>query len=465
MYRMLRQPRPVAFSGWTTWEAPDPGFWVPRGYAVVNCDLRGCGTSEGVGSLFSDLEAEDYFDLIEWAAAQPWSTGRVGLNGVSYLALSQYKVASLGPPSLAAICPWEGFTDAYRDLAWPGGIREDGFMRLWKRSLRGQRLTSDIRSEQVARPLRDEWWRSLVPALDRIRTPMLVCASFSDHNLHSQGSFRAFEESGSERKWAYTHRGGKWTTYYSADALDVQLRFFEHCLKDAETGITEQAPIRLVVHDARDTPVEIRQEREWPLARTQWRELYLGADGRLSEGAPGDGAVRFSSRDGEARFAWTIAEPLELTGPSALRLSIALEGADDCNLFVALEKWRGGDYVPFEGSYGFGLDHVTTGWLKLSHRALEDASSRPFAPVHTHLRPEPLSTGELAKAEIALLPSATAFRPGDRLQLVVRGRWPWPHNPVTGQYPAAYEPSPEAQIILHLGGEPPARLLVPFIPA
>ena len=85
-YRMLHQPQPVRFSAWTTWEAPDPGFWVPLGYTVVNADLRGFGTSDGVGTLLSEQEAEDYFDLIEWSAAQPWCTGRVGLNGVSYLA-------------------------------------------------------------------------------------------------------------------------------------------------------------------------------------------------------------------------------------------------------------------------------------------------------------------------------------------------------------------------------------------
>jgi putative CocE/NonD family hydrolase len=266
-------------------------------------------------------------------------------------------------------------------------------------------------------------------------------------------------------KWAYTHRAGKWTTHYSADALDTQLRFFEHFLKDADRSITEQAPVRLAVHDTRNAPLEIRDEREWPLARTQSRELYLGADGRLSESGAVDGAVRFSSRDGEARFAWTIVEPLELTGPSALRLSVELEGAEDCNLFVALEKWRGEHYVPFEGSYGFGLDDVTSGWLKLSHRSLDDARSRPFAPVHTHTEPSPLTAGEIATAQIALLPSATGFRPGDRLQLVVRGRWPWPRNLITGQYPAAYEPSPEAMIILHLGGASPARLLVPHIPS
>jgi putative CocE/NonD family hydrolase len=82
-YRFIRQPDPVAFSADTSWEAPDPGFWVPRGYAVVNVDLRGFGTSDGVGSLLSEQEAADYAEAIGWAAAQPWSNGRVGLNGVS----------------------------------------------------------------------------------------------------------------------------------------------------------------------------------------------------------------------------------------------------------------------------------------------------------------------------------------------------------------------------------------------
>ena len=110
-FRLMRQSAPVGSSAWTSWEAPDPAFWAPRGYVVVNCDLRGFGWSEGEGILLSDAEAQDYYDLIEWAAVLPWSSGRVGLNGVSYLALSQWKVAALRPPHLAAICPWEGFSD------------------------------------------------------------------------------------------------------------------------------------------------------------------------------------------------------------------------------------------------------------------------------------------------------------------------------------------------------------------
>jgi uncharacterized protein len=461
-YRMLRQPRPVAFSAWTSWEAPDPAFWVPQGYAVVNCDLRGCGTSDGVGSLLSDREAEDYFDLIEWAAAAPWSTGRVGLNGVSYLALSQYKVAALRPPGLRAICPWEGFTDAYRDLLRPGGIREDGFIRTWSRGLRGQRLETDLRREQLERPLRDEFWRSLVPDLGRIAVPMLVCGSFSDHCLHSGGSFRAFEQSGSSQRWLYTHRGGKWATYYSAGALAAQRRFFDRFLRDEDDGQDDEPPVRLAVHDVRDEPVEVRGEGEWPLARTEWRRLHLLAGGVLAPEPVGhEGAVAFDLRAAGTVFRWLVPEPLELTGPMAAHLRLELRGTADANLFVGVEKWRDGRQVGFEGSYGYGLDRVTTGWLKASHRALDDERSQPWAPVHTHLAPQPLAPGEVVDAAVALRPSATRFRPGDELRLVIRGRWLSPRNPLTGQFPAAYEPSQDGTAVLHCGSG--AHLLVPVV--
>lgn len=129
-YRLMRTA-PVTHSAWTSWESPDPGYWVGRGYAVVNADLRGWWRSEGEPTVLSAQEADDVHDLIEWAGTQPWSTGRVGMSGVSYLAITQWAGASTRPPHLAAICPWEGFTDLYRDFARPGGILETGFFRVW----------------------------------------------------------------------------------------------------------------------------------------------------------------------------------------------------------------------------------------------------------------------------------------------------------------------------------------------
>lgn len=463
-YRIMRQPASVSFSTLTTWEAPDPAWWTAHGYAVINADLRGAGTSDGAGSPMSDSEADDIFHLIEWAGHAPWSTGAVGMLGVSYLAMSQYKVAALAPSSLKAICPWEGMTDAYRDLMRPGGIRESGFASVWAAGLkRVCRLAVDIGAGQRAHPLRDSWWQALAARIDDIRVPMLVCASFSDNNLHSRGSFRAFEHAGSSERFAYTHRGGKWATFYSDEAKSVQLAFFDRFLRGAE--VPRPPRVRLEVRESREKIVEVRDENEWPLARTEWTPLYLSTDGQLGaepDGQPGD--VTFHARHRSVAFTYTMPAEIELTGPMALRLWLSVEGADDVDLVVGIEKWRGRDYVGFEGSYGFGRDRITTGWQKASLRQLDEAASTPAEPVHTYLSREPLGAGEIVPLDIALGHSATLFRAGESLRLVIGGRWLWPRNPFTGNFPARYACNPAARCTLHWGPERPARLLVPRIP-
>jgi predicted acyl esterase len=462
-YRMLRQTSVVHFSALTGWEAPDPAWWTQHGYAVANCDLRGAGTSEGSASLLSDTEAEDVCDLIEWAAAEPWSTGAVGLLGVSYLAISQWKAAALRPPALRAICPWEGFTDAYRDLFRPGGIRETGFTRMWNVGLRRVRQCYRLSEQQRARPLRDEWWRSLVPALENIAVPALICASFSDNNLHGRGCFRAFEHIASTEKYLYTHRDGKWATFYAAHARAAQLQFFDRYLCGIQAGPPLPA-VRLEVRESRDVIASVRDEDSWPIERTEWTPLYLTGTG-LDVAAPAAaGRAVFDVRAGGACWDWTVPADTEITGPMALRLWVEAHGTDDVDLFAGVEKWRGRVYVPFEGSYGFGRDRVATGWLKASLRALDDEASRPFEPVPACTRREPMGPGQVVQADIALGPSATLFRAGETLRLVVAGRWLWPINPLTGQFPAAYQSGRRGRCVVHWGPERGARLLVPVIP-
>lgn len=463
-YRVLRQ-RPVAFSIFTTWEAPDPMRWVAHGYVVVNADLRGCGSSEGTGSILSDQEGEDVFDLIEWSARQPWSSEKVGMNGVSYLAISQYKAASLHPSGLAAICAWEGFTDAYGNLAYPGGIPEDGFIRMWSRQLKKSRLAFDIRQFSAAHPLRDESWRLLAPKLAQIEVPILVCGSFSDHCLHSRGSFRAFCETGSPYRELYTHRGCKWATFYSEEAFAAQLAFFNRFLKSGvETA--QMTKIRLEVRSERDKVVEVREESSWPLDRTVWTPLYFSSSAELAAAAPQvPGSTTFKAHSEAARFSWSVPSDIELTGPMAVHLWLELEDGSDIDLFVGVELWRQGRYVGFEGSYGYGRDRVTTGWLKVSLRELDQERTRAWAPEHTFLNPQAMHAGEIAAVDVALAPSATLFRRGDELRLIIAGRWLSPTGLLTGQYPAAYPGRPAGRCILHWGPERRAHLLVPVIPA
>jgi putative CocE/NonD family hydrolase len=123
--RMIQQhPDVAAGSGnlYQNWEVVDPEKWVPHGYACVRVDSRGCGHSPGYVDPFSPRETLDLYACIEWAGTQPWSSGKVGLSGISYYAINQWLVASLDPPHLAAMCVWEGAADWYRDMTRHAGI-------------------------------------------------------------------------------------------------------------------------------------------------------------------------------------------------------------------------------------------------------------------------------------------------------------------------------------------------------
>jgi uncharacterized protein len=376
-------------------------------------------------------------------------------------------VAALRPPHLAAICPWEGFGDLYRDFARPGGIREDGFLPIWSAMIkRASNDRVDLRREQRERPLWDGWWAARIADLERIDVPALICGSFSDHSLHTRGSFEGFRRISSEHKWLYTHRGGKWAVYYSPEALAFQARFFDCFLKGEENGLRDLPPVRLEVRDTAEAVHEVRHEAAWPLPRTRWTPFYLHAGGALLDQPVPDAAeVAFNTRAGHLSFAWRAPAEIEITGPMALRLHVEARGADDLHLFAAVRKLREGREIGFEGSYGYPFYTVTKVWLKASHRRLDEARSEPWRPVHPHDRAEPLAPGEVVPVEIELLPSSTLFRRGDVLRLHVQGRWFFPRDPLRGQFPAAYEPSPAGTAVLHCGGSFDARLLVPLVSA
>ena len=125
-WRRMVEQHPDVTEGSTNkyqnWEVVDPEKWVPDGYVCVRVDSRGCGRSPGYIDHFSPRETRDLYLCIEWAGAQPWSNGKVGLLGISYYAINQWHVASLQPPHLAAMIPWEGAADWYRDMCYHGGI-------------------------------------------------------------------------------------------------------------------------------------------------------------------------------------------------------------------------------------------------------------------------------------------------------------------------------------------------------
>ena len=462
-YYLAANDAPITHSAWTSWEAPDPGFWVPRGYVVINADLRGWGKSDGAPHVLDAAqEGRDLYDLIEWAAEQPWCTAKIGMSGVSYLAISQWAAAAARPPHLAAISPWEGFTDAYPDFSYPGGIRENGFMVLWSALQRLQKPKSaSFRREQKRRPLYDRWWAERSAELENITVPALVCASFSDHSLHSRGTFEGFRRIGSPQKWLYTHRGPKWASYYSASALAAQAKFFDHFLHGADTGILEQPPVRIEVRASRTTIAAIRTVQHWP--PTQSRPLILHLDaapGLLSATAPPNPAATVVGRGG-IQFRWRFERDTDVIGPMRLRVPVSVDGPD-LTLFAGIRKVHHGREVVFEGSYGFTEDIVTRGWLRASHRGVDDARSTPWEAHHPHTCAEPIPPGETVELDLTLMPSATRFAADDVMVLELRDRWFFPNNPITGQWPAVYQRSKRQRWSVHTGSPASATLTIPI---
>lgn len=415
----------------TGFESPDPVYWVRHGYAVVQGDVRGMHKSQGQSGVLRQQDAEDYYDLIEWAASQPWCTGRVGLLGVSYLAMSQWRVAALKPPHLCAIVPWEGVTDLYRELAFHGGIPETKFNPLWSRRLRlgrnrGYPPGEDFLAQRASHPMDDAYWASKRPTLEDIDVPALVCVSWSDHGLHTRGSVEGFVRISSPQKWLFTHGRKKWETFYSDEALRWQKRFLDHFLHGLDNGMDRTPKVRLEVRKAYYKH-EVRDEESWPPPSVEPAILYLCANTSSLESEPvaSEGKVQYrpASRKGRAAFSCRFERPVELIGSMRLKLWVSTSEGDDLDLFVVLRKLdAAGGAVFFSGYNGYERDDLAKGWLRASHRELDLLHSTPLRPWHSHTRIQKLRAGEIVPLEVEVWPSATLFEAGTSLLLTIQGR-------------------------------------------
>ena len=421
-------------SKWTGFEAPDPTFWVQQGYAIVQADIRGMHKSDGRAGVLTRADADDYFELIEWAARQSWSTGLVGLLGVSYLAMSQWRVAALQPPALRAICPWEGVTDLLREFGYQDGIPETGFTGIWwkYRMQRGRNkrlpMAENFPGDRDDHPFDDAYWEAKRPVLEDIHVPALVCASWSDQGLHTRGSFEGFDRIASTQKWLYTHGRRKWETFYSEDARATQLKFFDRFLKGKQNGWDDTPRVRLEVRHSLNQ-YKVRFEQHWPLQDVLHIPFYLDARSfGVASVLPTESATAhydpnaLGSR-GRISFRHRFAHAAQIVGSMSLTLWISATDGDDMDLFILLRKFDAlGSEVFFYGYNGFAKDGVAKGWLRASHRALDVGKSRPDRPWHSHLERQPIRPREVTRVEIEILPSATLFEPDSFLQIDILGR-------------------------------------------
>jgi predicted acyl esterase len=413
-------------SRWAGFESPDPIFWVKAGYTVVQADVRGMHRSEGHAGVLTPLDAQDYSCLISWAAAQSWSTGAIGLCGVSYLAMSQWRVAALRPPALRAMIPWEGASDLLREFGYQDGIPETGFTKVW--------------------------WR------------FRMQRGWSDQGLHTRGSLIGFEKIASQDKWLYTHGRRKWEMFYCADAREKQRLFFDHFLKGDENGWLGTPRVRLEVRQDRDHFI-VRSESEWPIARTKYVPLYLDAKAlelRYHSTEGKSSAVYRSDRSGKkgrASFHLRCDREMELTGTMSLKLWIATSKGNDLDLFVVLRKFdASGREVRFFGYNGYAKDCVAKGWLRASHRRLDPFYCRPGRPFHSHTAVELVQPMEIIPVEIEVLASSTLFETGSTLRVDVQG-----HD--ASRYPAFRHKRTvnQGDHFIYTGSSFDSHLLAPFV--
>jgi uncharacterized protein len=457
-------------SRWTGFEAPDPMFWTAAGYAVVQADVRGMHKSEGHAGVLTNDDSADYYELIEWAAHQPWASGAVGLIGVSYLCMSQWRLAPLRPPSLKAIIPWEGVTDLLRELAYQDGVLETGFVGTWWRfrMKRGRNrrfaMAEDFPAERDAHPFDDAWWAAKRPNLEAIDVPALVCASWSDHGLHTRGALEGYERIASAEKWLFTHGRRKWETFYSREARDLQRRFFDRYLKGEANGWERTPRVRLEVRASRDT-YTVRAEPRWPLDSVRYEPWYLDATSHqlVTERTRDEAAVSYHATgtrpEDRARFMRRFERDTELTGSMTLKLWVSTSEGDDLDLFVVLRKWdSAGREVAFYGYNGFEKDGIAKGWLRVSHRALDPARSRPGRPWHSHLQRETVAPGQIVAVEIEILASSTLFEAASSLSVDVLGR-------DADRYPAFRHGRTvnRGRHAIHTGGRFDSHLLTPVV--
>jgi uncharacterized protein len=494
-----------------SWEVVDPERWVPDGYACVRVDSRGAGRSPGVIDPFSARETRDLYECVEWAGTRPWSNGKVGLLGISYYAINQWHVAAQQPPHLAAICPWEGAADWYRDMTHHGGILSTFWANWFDKQVlvvqhglgeRGARnpatgelvagpdtLTDeelernrcDFGDEILAHPLDDDYHRERSPDWSKVTVPMLSAANWGGQGLHSRGNFEGFVRAASERKWLEVHGLEHWTEFYTDYGVALQKRFFDCFLKGEEERWRDQPPVQLQVRRV-DGFVQ-RAEREWPLARTRWMRLYLDAErGALAGDAPAEErTVEYEALGEGVTFSTRPLErETEITGPVAAKLFVSSSTAD-ADLFVVLRAFApDGEELTFQGA----LDPHTPlaqGWLRASHRRLDPELSTDYRPYQTHDVAEPLTPGEAYELDVELWPTCVVLPAGFRIALTVLGR-DYEHegpgaslgsfkNEMRGCGPFLHddprdrlsEPFAGRQT-LHCGGARPAHVLLPVIP-
>jgi uncharacterized protein len=490
-------------------EAGDIARVVEEGYVHVIGDMRGTGDSGGVmiGNYnFGGVpQGQDLYDLIEWVAAQPWCDGNVGMTGISYFGSMQVLAAAERPPHLKAIFVSGGHFDFY-ETTYHGGIL--WFMPRAAREGRGGDsgiAHTNVRSrmQEVCRPeelkqlvdarLRDPdvaAWPNLVHVLkyprnrelwfDIVMNP-LDGPWYEERNpitLAANIEIPVYLQIDHGRGWTVDGHIELFKVLQGPKKLDIgpyppmqsrpwveehdrMFRWYEYWLKGVDNGIMDEPAVRVFVEGTR----KVVSAPQWPPKEIAFQPLYLRPRHQLSfepermgpEHAAPDGFYQapLTVTDQVESVRWSTApfeEPAELIGTGAAHLFVKID-QDDTNLILRL--W---DEAP-----GGKRQLLTTGFLKASHRELDERSTEGN-PLHPHTRAVPVEPGKIEEYVLRLYPFAATLLPGHKLTAELMNDEPMAdeHNALLP--PDAYH-LPVGRPVTHViyrDALHPSRLVLPF---
>jgi predicted acyl esterase len=430
-------------SGYQKWEGPDPAYWCAKGYAVINPEARGAYSSEGDIQSFGEAEAKDAYDLIEWLAIQDWCNGKVGLAGNSWLAISQWFIAASRPPHLAAIAPWEGFTDVYRHHAAVGGIPDVGFMESIFPFLAGNGRVENVPGMIKKYPLFNAYWDTKCAKVEDIEVPAYVVASWSNP-LHTPGTFEGWSRLRGNDKWLRVHDSHEWYDFYNSQ--DDLARFFAKYLKGENNGWESTPKIRLfLLNNGKKPRVECMTLTQFP--QDEAERVYID-DGfkTLSCAVPGQGAGGVFKLQGneQLKLRYEFKERTAVIGPIKICLHLSLEEGGDADVSVkALPLDKNGRVkryrtAPIKDLVGKAITNLlrlagsplhrhffydgSWGKLRVSHRSYDRNAGNAFTIAYTHQDPLFLKKDEIVKVDLMLTPMGLEFEAGEALQFIITER-------------------------------------------
>ncbi len=495
------------------WREVGPVAWyVGHGYCYVHADVRGTGNSGGEYGFLDREEQQDYYELIEWVARQPWCTGKVGGIGQSYYAWSQWFMGVVNPPHLACIAPYDGAVDPYRGTAYHGGIYCD-FMTMWYNMVRannlhraanaptGRAMLPDHAWEYIRHQTYDDWWRERSPyeRLKEIKVPVYSIGHWGKIGLHLSGNIVGYEEVTSPKKLYVTAAKDVFEAHDLFDTIAFHERelkpFYDKYLKGIDTGWDKLPNVRLEVRQAN----RVRASRHWPLKEAEYVSWYLQSgptgsvtslnDGALSTVAPKTVAPK-KARDAQTTSysypdpKWklgvaamgpfgpdplarvltftteSLAEDMEVSGPIVLELYCASSNTDT-DFFIKLAEQMPQDKVGRKSGRPPMSVNVSKGWLRASHREKDEARSTDWRPYYKHESPQPIEPRKVYRYDIEVNPAAYLFRKGNRVRLeIANGDSPITDAIFTHQY-FYYKVGKDT---FHHSATYPSRLILPVIP-